>query len=209
MGDARRLAFPRPHEARPSARRFARASGPSSAPPGAGERRAARSLHGDQPWRAAHQPGGDGHGEALREGAGEGAAAHLDEERVDLGASRGDFSAISKARVRAPSTARPLSGPCTLKEWRRRDRAVARRERRIAGLARRRARRASTSAPRSLSAPHDGRLGVGGDEHVQRPVGCPGEHCGGERGVAAGGDRQPPLAQAFAERQAGLFQDRR
>ena len=62
----------------------------------------------------------------------------------------------------------------------------------VAGLARLRRSQTTTVRAELAESPNDARLGVDGDEDVERPIGGAGDHRCGQRGVAAGGDRQAP-----------------
>ena len=108
---ARRRALPGPHEARAVAHRLAKLDAGKTLP-GARERRAARGLHRISRGSAATEEF-TGDREALRKRAGERSAADLDEQGIRRPPPAAKPSAISKASVRAPSIAKPLSGPCT------------------------------------------------------------------------------------------------
>ena len=113
MGEAHGNAVPWLHEARAVSRRLAERD-PVEPLPGARQRGAAFGLHGDEPRRR-------GAGARPRAAIAKPCASALASAppptwtaRASIAApSAASVSAISKASVRAPSTARPLSGPCT------------------------------------------------------------------------------------------------
>ena len=175
--------------------------------PGAGERSAAFGLHRDEARGAGQEPGRGGDRKSLRERARQRPAAHLNGEGVDLRPFGGERLDHFEGERPGAFYGEAVVGPLHAERDRAAgDGAAGGVHARVAGLARRADANLDIGAEVAKPSDHAS-LRIGRNEDVDRPVGGACDDRRGERGVAAGRDRQAARPQVLAEPQAGDLQD--